>query len=696
MFTRRTIAFGLVAIAILAVVVFKTHVRILDTVANTVLANEVRFDDFELPRSSYAIGASADSVQLLGGQGGGLNCSLPWGAQALAFNRPENHAPIALQMRQACAFHDYCYRHGSATYGYSQVDCDFQLQQQVFRICKFILRPKSIAICETNARKVTLGVRAGGWGSFKRARAEDDEEASTFFEFDPYPTRSTIYSVLRIADAPAKWVADGNWAKAAYRFDVRPSGTRVRVYSWKKTGEMVCSGFRLPGSFSAINTPPMVVRDASGKDWFVWWKRFGLTTTTGEFAAMPAGSATPDDWAVVAGDFDASRQEGCADRSPWVSEPRAPDSPRGFVVEADFLFSQIQPVQGNQQPHTLRLVGLSNECDGLPRTCVVDVALDTKTRSIRREGAISQSIQEGKCGESRDQNCDPYRDHVSAPLITSLEGRPSLTWLRRGVGSSGEGFEDDATVYRFDLPAGSGAGKLSKSSLVGFSESKEPVAMLHAGSSSPTYMSLLAEKDQLSIRFQKAGSSDPGASPAPLGCSRIKGVTWLQRPAVVVPDPLNAANSYLILARTKTDRRDKQSAPVSDLDVAIVSISQDKVQAVHYAPFDDLFPEPAPRPNASAKAIEERKVFIASDDYRERLLERVRGGQIVVADLNMDGVPDLLQMVELPKTSRAQAQVLLGSTESGTLRFKGSDRRQGVPRDGVIDTLSVTHEAECR
>ncbi|MDX4008846.1 hypothetical protein QYP00_20055, partial [Pseudomonas aeruginosa] len=162
---------GIAVLASAAATAVSGCAGVFDRIADTLLANEVRFDDRETPRTAYAIPASADALQTLGGQGGGLSCSLPPGTQALAFRRGARQAPIALQMRQACAFHDYCYRHGNATYGYSQADCDFMLQQQAFRLCKYINPEHSIDSCETNARKVTLGVRLGGFGSFKRARA---------------------------------------------------------------------------------------------------------------------------------------------------------------------------------------------------------------------------------------------------------------------------------------------------------------------------------------------------------------------------------------------------------------------------------------------------------------------------------------------------------------------------------------------
>jgi hypothetical protein len=278
-------------------------VSLFDRIADTVLANEVRFDDRESPPTAYAIPASADAIQLLGGQGSGLGCSLPPGAQVFAFSRHATQAPIALQMRQACAFHDYCYRHGNATYGYSQADCDFLLQQHAFRLCKYINEEATISACETNARKVTLGVRLGGFGSFRRARSGDDDKASTFFEFDPYPVRATSFKVVRIADAPARWTHSGVLPKAAYHFDIRPSGTRVHVMGWKTDGRLACAAFDLPASYNAINGVPIVVRTKDGQDWFVWWQRHDIYSTDGRFALLPPGNALPQDWETASGGF---------------------------------------------------------------------------------------------------------------------------------------------------------------------------------------------------------------------------------------------------------------------------------------------------------------------------------------------------------------------------------------------------------
>jgi len=61
---------SILSIAVLAIAITTAITGcsgIFDAIADTVLANEVRFDDREVPRTAYAISASADEVQLVGG-----------------------------------------------------------------------------------------------------------------------------------------------------------------------------------------------------------------------------------------------------------------------------------------------------------------------------------------------------------------------------------------------------------------------------------------------------------------------------------------------------------------------------------------------------------------------------------------------------------------------------------------------------
>ena len=138
--------------------------------ADKILANASYPMGREMPFTSGAIGYASSDIQIVGGMGQGLSCSLPPIVDWLAFPTKGEISPIGLRMRQACAYHDYCYRHGAATYGLTQADCDFALQTQAFRLCSFIEKEKrhdaygyvQEGDCMRDARLVTLGVRVGG------------------------------------------------------------------------------------------------------------------------------------------------------------------------------------------------------------------------------------------------------------------------------------------------------------------------------------------------------------------------------------------------------------------------------------------------------------------------------------------------------------------------------------------------------
>jgi len=57
-------------------------------------------------------------------------------------------------------------------------------------------------------------------------------------------------------------------------------------------------------------------------------------------------------------------------------------------------------------------------------------------------------------------------------------------------------------------------------------------------------------------------------------------------------------------------------------------------------------------------------------DLLGRYAERVRGGQMVLADVTGDGVPDLVQIAKLPNTLQFRAGFLIGSIDASGLRFR--------------------------
>lgn len=91
------------------------------------------------------------------------DCSVPWYAYVMA---PEliyygNHL-----FSKACVRHDYCYRHGSMTYGRSRYGCDVELYDGMKRACSklfFLGKP----LCYANAELFYNAVRLGGASHFK-------------------------------------------------------------------------------------------------------------------------------------------------------------------------------------------------------------------------------------------------------------------------------------------------------------------------------------------------------------------------------------------------------------------------------------------------------------------------------------------------------------------------------------------------
>ncbi len=195
---------------------------VMGSVANNVYPSLAQPEETEAPPTFTTYLPSAATQAILGGRGQGLNCSIPPLLARLAFTREGNESDVSLRFRQACVMHDMCYRHGYATYRYTQADCDMMLQQSAFRLCRQIYRPvrdstvdnivdrklqdealreqkerpksarqRAYDGCETEAKKVLLGVTLGGGGSYLAA------DRSTYFEYDPMPAHADDYVIGR-------------------------------------------------------------------------------------------------------------------------------------------------------------------------------------------------------------------------------------------------------------------------------------------------------------------------------------------------------------------------------------------------------------------------------------------------------------------------------------------------------------------
>src|SRR5882757_7486930 len=167
------LAWGFGAIVLPLVLVFGTtdfyHARVVDFIYK----NVEDISDSEMPPTITSFQSGPDVVSTIGGSGEGLNCSLPRWTNAFFDHSAEKDSRrhlVLQRFRQACVFHDLCYRHGLATYGYNQNDCDRVLQNAAFRLCLYIrngAEADSAARCQTDSKMILAGVSIGGYGAYR-------------------------------------------------------------------------------------------------------------------------------------------------------------------------------------------------------------------------------------------------------------------------------------------------------------------------------------------------------------------------------------------------------------------------------------------------------------------------------------------------------------------------------------------------
>ncbi len=198
------------------------------TAIDAVYKNVEDILDGEMPPTVVSFQSGPEIVGTIGGSGEGMNCSLPPGLDIFFDSSKDASGKrhlVRQRFRQACVFHDLCYRHGLATYGYNQNDCDRVLQNQAFRLCLYVRNDgpqqdvstaersaRNAERCQTDSKMVLAGVSLGG---HKPYRAWD---RSTFFEFESDPSRSNGFSFSRVVDHPFKFI-DGLKAKYAGESD---------------------------------------------------------------------------------------------------------------------------------------------------------------------------------------------------------------------------------------------------------------------------------------------------------------------------------------------------------------------------------------------------------------------------------------------------------------------------------------------
>ncbi len=626
--------------------------------ADHILANAIEPSGREMPPTAGALPYASADIQIIGGMGQGLSCSLPWPMDTLAFPVEGGNSPIGLKMRQACAYHDYCYRHGAATYGYTQADCDFALQVQAFRMCAFIEQVTSDESgreketkCVQDARLVTLGVRVGGTDAFRPLNARDvlsideiekGEEAkdySTYFEFDPYPTKSADYKIYRIADAPPV-VGIPPGRKAIYRFRINPSGFRI-FYS---VGMQKFIHYAdISGNPHFLTSPPVVVHTNEAGipvDWFVWWQRVNENQTTGRLLGLAPGLLRPD------------RGRSCFGLPTDCATSAIFSAQIGEDSKEDPNIDQLRPADlGPAAAQGISMVTLRHhKCAGKGNApCSVHVLVktapsETQARTTSQpQKSLSISDRLVEMPMSRDKY--RYRNFAALPFVLDPPGAdaPVIAWTRR----DGD-YQNNAILRRAAVGPGAksedGTYDVAISQgtvfLQGFSEDHEPAFMLGRSSDEPVLVSLAVDKANGTVAAWSwpLPRPDPGdtaqdrepvkAALAP--CRPGLEAEWLSRPAQILGRKDGGALAIFSLLRPHVSEK----WTVAKLQLATLKINRDGSCPVPAKPGSDIaldLPKPAETEKTRKPIAEGRDAFV-----------RISRAPILIADLDGDGREEVM------------------------------------------------------
>ena len=458
---------GILFLALLIGLFFNWGAQASDWLADRMMTNAPVATDSEVATTASIPQMSSIEIAALGGRGEGIGCSLPelaspafWGYPPVASNgRRARAAKAGIQFRQACLKHDYCYRHGSATYQYTQNQCDAFLAEDAIRICRSLYAgdgelKKNLEWCRTRARKVFAGVVLGGAGAFRGrspppdffnvsdpALRDNQFTISTHFEYDPYPSGTAYYYALRMLDngcgddspmLAAYWGRPGG-RHLSYRCVIAKAGTEPWTLG-KPIGAPsgteaigIVDAFRLPSEFNRVTGAPWLTAigpaKASGLNY--WCRKSGGDNPTNGFLAT----------------YQARHQPLVESQAPWF---------RGCVP------NQLAPADVSPGVPTLFPVPVGSNLDAQavyfteqrpnksdPVACRLAV--------MGGNGTISVSLALPILADKHAASLDCYRWKTIPPQFVRIsENEIDIIVFRRGDGD-GSQFEDTLDVARVQM-----------------------------------------------------------------------------------------------------------------------------------------------------------------------------------------------------------------------------------------------------
>lgn len=414
----------------------------------------------EAPATFKQYPSSPITQSILGGRGRGLNCSIPALGKSL-FETPEQTASVSLHFRPSCVMHDLCYRHGYATYGYAQADCDRALQASAFRMCRQINKSSGDGKpvyddCQTEAKKVLLGVSLGGAGSFKASGK------STYFEYDPMPEKADNYVVGRALSIDEAQVASGSLGVVAYHFwrnTVRAKILKVDPDDPRRLLETVSEPVSYPGLL--IATPPTSEWLGKGRSSMIALARNSYSDTrVGMVQFLPVLEEGKASLALQA----------CP--APWLAKKCSPDIGSSIA--------RLANVQG--RPMLISLAHWAGVQTADPKVRIHTVKL------VRSDLASESTIDDYSLNDNRAIK-DRYRFLQNELLLEKdAQGNDTHAWtLVRGMkldpktgliteNSDAQGYEDRLLVIR--QPLAEGQGSHAQRFMIDAKETDDPLSLV--------------------------------------------------------------------------------------------------------------------------------------------------------------------------------------------------------------------------
>ena len=145
----------------------KRTVTVVDVTATAIVTETERIDFADVVAIAKRSWQAPDHPC---GAGQPVGCSIPEVVLALS----DDYERQAEKFTAACKVHDFCYRHGYATYGESRESCDDRFYADMKDACRpmgalSLLDPKEFSICQAAALQTFEAVRRYGEPHFRTA-----------------------------------------------------------------------------------------------------------------------------------------------------------------------------------------------------------------------------------------------------------------------------------------------------------------------------------------------------------------------------------------------------------------------------------------------------------------------------------------------------------------------------------------------